>query len=277
MPHKFYPGLLIISMFTTVACLPAFAEETEEHGAGHATSSDRFRITSLRNWLFAVALPEGDQSETLGVEIDAEFGIGDFDVKNINYFEVMDYPRTVPGMPIGNPYPGLEPATGIGDFMSGYWFTRKGAPHGKHHFAWGFAAQLPTASNESLGSGKWSLGPSIDYEYENGRFFGGFIAIQFWSVAGDSDRKDVNMMMIKPFAYYELNEKWDLVYEPYGISIYWDKPSDQRVYLPLGGGVQRSAQFGSVPMVFSLQYQNYVLRSPGGSKYEYRLLVEFDF
>ena len=41
--------------------------------------------------------------------------------------------------------------------------------------------------------------------------------MQLWSVAGDSDRKDVSMLIVKPFVYYSLNENWDLMYVPYGI------------------------------------------------------------
>ena len=39
---------------------------------------------------------------------------------------------------------------------------------GKHHLALGFATQLPTASDPTLGSEKWSAGPSFDYEFESG-------------------------------------------------------------------------------------------------------------
>ena len=77
--------------------------------------------------------------------------------------------------------------------------------------------KMPTASEDELGSGKWSLGPSFDYEYESGRWFAGAIAMQLWSVAGDSDRKDVSMLIVKPFVYYSLNENWNLMYVPYGI------------------------------------------------------------
>jgi hypothetical protein len=98
-----------------------------------------------------------------------------------------------------------------------------------------------------------------------------------WSVAGDSDRKSVNMMMVKPFVYYSLSSNWDFVYEPYGISVYWDKPSGEKLYLPLGGGFQRKFQLGSQPMVASLQFLKYVERPTKGPEYDLRLLVESDF
>lgn len=112
-------------------------------------------------------------------------------------------------------------ADGITDLLTAFWFSKKSEHHGKHHFAAGVAAQFPTASDDTLGSGKWSFGPSFDYEYESGRWFAGAIALQVWPVAGDEDRKSVNMLMIKPFAYYSVSEHWDLMYVPYGVQVYW--------------------------------------------------------
>ena len=108
----------------------------------------------------------------------------------------------VPGQPVGNPEPGMEAATGINDLLTAAWISKKGPHHGKHHFAPGVAMQFPTGTSDSLGSGKWSIGPSFDYEYENGRLFAGAIALQIWSFAGEADRKDVNMLMIKPFVVF---------------------------------------------------------------------------
>ena len=82
-----------------------------------------------------------------------------------SYIEVVDYPRAVPGMPAGNPVPGIGVATGVTDLLSAFLVSPKSAHHGPHHFAAGFAVQLPTASDDTIGSGKWSIGPAFEYEY----------------------------------------------------------------------------------------------------------------
>ena len=176
----------------------------------------------------------------------------------------------------GNESPGTVADDGINDLLTAFWISKKGH-HGKHHFSPGLAAQFPTASSDVLGSGKWSLGPSFDYEYESGRWFAGAIALQVWSVAGESDRKDVNMLMIKPFAYYSLSEEWDLMYVPYGIQVYWNKPSGEKVYLPIGGGAQRHFQVGSAQMNLGLAYYYNVVRPTKGTVSDLRFLVEFNF
>ncbi|MDH4065707.1 MAG: hypothetical protein OEW19_15020, partial [Acidobacteriota bacterium] len=126
-------------------------------------------------------------------------------------------------------------------------------------------------------SGKWAMGPSVDYEYEHGRFFAGAIALQVWSFAGDRTRKDVSMLMIKPFAYFALNEQWDLTYVPYGVSVYWNKPKGEKVYLPLGGGLQRKIRLGTLQMNLGGQLFKYVVRPTKGTVYDLRFLVELAF
>ena len=143
-----------------------------------------------------------------------------------------------------------------------------GGHHGPHHFGWGFSAQFPTGSGETLSSGKYSLGPAVEYEYIGERLFIAIVALQLWSVAGDDDRKDVNMMMVKPMITWDFNEKWKAVYMPYGISAYWNKPSGQKWYVPLGGGIQRQFNIGSKPSAFSVQYFHNAVRPDGGAEDE---------
>jgi len=250
--------------------------------SGHeaeSASEPVVRLDRQATWLFRSFLPdESDDANSLGFEFELSFDLGSYDVKNIAYVELNDFPRPIPGQPIGNPEPaGFEAATGIGDILTGFWFSRKGGHHGAHHLAWGFGAQLPTAADDSLGSGKWSVGPSFDYEYEKGRLFAGVIAMQLWSVAGDSDRADVSMLIVKPFVYYSLTEKWDLMYVPYGISVYWDKPSGEKAYVPLGGGAQRHFKFGSVEMNLGAALYKNVVRPTKGPNWDLRFLLEFQF
>ena len=241
--------------------------------------ADRFRFTVIRAWLFRSFVPDKSDPDTFGLELDSSWGWGSFDVSNISYFEVADYPQAVPGQPMGNPVPGVGAATGIGDFLSAVLFSKKkrGGHHGPHHFAYGFACQLPTASDDTLGSGKWSVGPAVEYEYERGRFYAAFVALQLWSVAGDSNRKDVSMLMIKPMITYELSRRWKAVYMPYGISVYWNKPSGSRTYVPLGGGLQYGFKIGSQDMAVSAQLFNYVARPSKGTQWDLRFMLEFDF
>ena len=263
-----------------LVCTIGASEAKAQHESGdeHESSSNAFHLDTYRTWLFRSFLPDAnDDADALGLEFVSSWGWGSYDVSNISYIELADYPVGVPGLPPGNPEPGTVADTGINDLLSAFLFSKKGAHRGPHHFGFGFATQLPTGSGETLSSGKYSIGPAIDYEYEKGRFFMAVVALQLWSFAGDSERKDVSMMMIKPMITYDLNEKWKAVYMPYGISIYWNKPADQRVYFPVGGGIQRQFQIGSKPSAFSIQLFRNVLRPDSGAEHDFRLMFEVNF
>jgi hypothetical protein len=269
--HRCWPLLGLICCLLATQASPLDATENE----GEESHDKRgFYVGSQRNWFFVSFLPEHDRAETLGLELESYIDTRGYSTKIISYLEVNDYPRPIPGQPPGNVLPGLEVKLGISDLLTGFWVSKKGKHHGKHHLAWGGAVQLPTASSDSLGSGKWSVGPSFDYEYEAGRWFAGAIVLNLWSVAGDSDRKSVNYFIAKPFAVYQINEKWDALYMPYGISIYWNKSTGEKIYFPVGGGFQR--HLGKKTNI-SLQFFKNVLRPSKGTEYDLRFMLEFVF
>lgn len=263
----------------TLACVFATAHAQEHGGAGEQeASSDAFHLVTHRPWLFRTFMPDsGDDATTLGLEFITAWGWGDYNATNIAYIEVADYEVGIPGLPPGNAEPATVGDTGINDLLTAFLFSKKGGHHGPHHFGWGFAGQLPTGASDTLSSGKWSLGPAVEYEYIGDRLFVAVVALQLWSVAGDSDRKDVNMLMVKPMITYDLNKNWKAVYMPYGISAYWDKPSGQQWYVPLGGGIQRQFNLGSKASAFSVQLFKNVVRPDKGAEHDFRLMLEINF
>lgn len=218
---------------------------------------------------------KGDEAHTLGLESLAEFELGGFEVDHRLYLEVADYPVEIAGKP-GNPFPETGEATGINDLLTGFWAFPKGH-HGNWKFGGGPVFQFPTASDDSLGSGKWSAGPGFEIAYEKGKLSLGTLGFQLWSFAGDSDRHSVNSLMLKPFFIYKANEKWWLISMPYGISYYWNKPSGERLLLPIGGGLQHNFSIGKQDMTFSAQVFKYVERPPKYPEWNVRLVLEWLF
>jgi len=69
-------------------------------------------------------------------------------------------------------------------------------------WGWGGVASLPTATDDTLGSGKWEAGPMFMYINkkalaDNHSIFGILLYNQ-WSFAGKSDRQDVNKFSFQP-------------------------------------------------------------------------------
>ncbi len=94
--------------------------------------------------------------------------------------------------------------TGIGDlFVLDLWITNLA------HSSWGIgpAGSLPIATEDGLGTGKFSLGPAALYMWKGvPRNLFGIIGYNQTSVAGDSDRADVNVLSLQPI--WVLHFKW---------------------------------------------------------------------
>lgn len=100
--------------------------------------------------------------------------------------------------------------TGIGDFniFAAYLFETKDPA-----ISFGIGPQLtvPTATNDALGSEKWSLGlANVLFDARNKKFQWGYLLTWQASVAGNKDRNDVNFGAFQPFGMYQLNNGWYL-------------------------------------------------------------------
>jgi hypothetical protein len=67
-------------------------------------------------------------------------------------------------------------------------------------WAVGPSINLPIASNDQLGSGKWSAGITGVALHQPDWGTMGVLGRQLWWFAGDSDRKDVNQTLIEPLS-----------------------------------------------------------------------------
>jgi hypothetical protein len=88
---------------------------------------------------------------------------------------------------------------GIGDIVNSFFFSPS-AP-GKLGIIWGVGPVflIPTASEELLGTEKFGLGPTFVVLKQSGPWTAGILANQIWSVAGPSNREDVNALYFQPF------------------------------------------------------------------------------
>jgi hypothetical protein len=117
----------------------------------------------------------------------------------------------------------------------------------------GFDVGLDTATEDVLGAGKYSAGPSALGVYMGEVFKGGALVQHYWDFAGDDDRNDVNMSNIQYLYYWSLNDTTSIGAGP-NILINWEQNSDNRYTVPVGIGINRTFQFGKVPVRSGLEY-----------------------
>jgi hypothetical protein len=92
--------------------------------------------------------------------------------------------------------------SGLGDIVASQFFSPKALT--KNGWTWGVGPVwlLPTATDDSLGSEKWGIGPTAVALKQQGPWTYGMLFNHIWSFAGDDDRQDVNATFLQPFLAY---------------------------------------------------------------------------
>jgi len=142
---------------------------------------------------------------------------------------------------------------------------------------WGVGAtsMFPTASEDVLGTGKYSLGPTAVAAYLGREWIFGVFPQHWWSVGGDSKRADVSLTNIQYFLYWappwDPEAQWRIGMSP-NISIDWEAKGD-KVTLPVGLGIGRMFEILRLPVHVSLEVDYSVIHpdDKAGSRWDFRL------
>ncbi len=167
--------------------------------------------------------------------------------------------------------------TGFGDmYYVGLLSPKEGIKHeGGGSSVWGAGVDLafPTATKDVLGTGKWSAGPSALYAYLGPKWKVGALWQQYFSFAGDSDRADVNLSNIQYFVYYSIDDVTSIGAGP-NIIADWEQDSGDRWTVPIGIGINRTFQFGKVPVRIGIEFHYSVVRPDNlGAEWDVRFYV----
>lgn len=193
-----------------------------------------------------------------------------WELVNIDLVTLAEAPAGVPGRP-GNPNP-VEGgrAFGLGDITHASLLERSGTS--PLIFGLGLGVGLPTATDEILGSGKWTAGPAMRLTYRTGSWNLGALALQRWSFAGESDRAEVSQFMTRGTVRRQLPEDWYLVSAPI-ITANWSTETGERWLVPLGGGVGRTFLVGERRWAISLQGYYNIVRPDGAPEWALRISI----
>jgi len=163
---------------------------------------------------------------------------------------------------------------GLGDMTPTFFFS----PAKPHKVIWGAGPMftLPTATGRVLGQGKLSMGPSIVALVQPGHWTIGTLVNNVWSIAGPSDRADVNQMSLQYFINYNLKKGWSLSMSPI-ITANWQASSGNVWTVPVGGGVGRVFRPGFQPMNASVAFFGNAVHPAQGAPWSMRAQLSFLF
>jgi len=171
--------------------------------------------------------------------------------------------------------PGIGNVSGLGDVQFSA-FLSPVKPRAGVIWGVGPIVSLPTATDDLVGAGKLGIGPTGVALASRGPWLFGTLVNNVFSVAGKSDRRDVNQMLVQPFVNYNMAGGWYFVSSPI-ITANWKADSDQRWTLPIGGGLGRIFRVGKQPLNTSLQAFYHVEHPDNAANWSLRLQTQLLF
>ena len=177
---------------------------------------------------------------------------------------------------VWQPYPSANTGGeyGLGD-MNPTFFLSPGNP-GKVIWGAGPAFVIPTATNDILGQGKFSIGPSFVALAQPGHWTVGALVNNVFSVAGSSHRPYVNQMLLQYFINYNMKKGWYITVQPI-LTADWRASSGNIWTVPFGGGVGRIMKLGFQPVNITGKFYGNALYPSGASSWSMRLQIAFLF
>jgi len=277
-----YTKIIIVFIFYTFTLVQGFSQEKESEREETELIEDFEDETDLAQ---AAQNPVGDLI-SLPFQNNTNFGFGPYDrtqnVLNIQPVVPISLSskwnlitRTIfPVITQPDFFSESGSTTGLGDTN----FTGFISPAQPGKFIWGIgpAIIIPTATDESLGSGKWSAGPSVVGLTIQGPWVAGLLVSNVWSFAGQSDRADVNFFLAQYFVNYNMNHGWYLVSAPIITSNNQASSGNQWI-VPFGGGFGKIFRIGKQPMNFNTQAFYNAVKPDFGPDWQWRVQLQFMF
>lgn len=160
-------------------------------------------------------------------------------------------------------------SSGLGDIV----FTAFYVPSaGSLMWGLGPVVEFPTGGADR-GAEKWSLGPSFVVLSQTGPWTLGILTNNVWSVAGDSERSDVNRGLLQYFVVRQLGDGWYVNSAPI-ITVNWNADSDQRWVVPFGVGGGKLVFLGNLPLNMQSQLYYNAVKPDVGPDWQWRIQLQ---
>jgi hypothetical protein len=154
--------------------------------------------------------------------------------------------RTILPVAVQNDVVGTSSSAGLGDLTQSFFFS----PKKSKPFIWGVGPvfQLPTATDDSLGAGRWGMGPTGVILKQSGPWTYGALVNHIWGFQRDDGRKNVNATFLQPFLSYTFKTATTLTVNT-ETTYDW---SDEQWTVPLFAGVGQIVKIGKLPVNLQL-------------------------
>jgi hypothetical protein len=163
---------------------------------------------------------------------------------------------------------GGAPASGVSDILSSFFFSPRTSG-----ITWGVgpAVSLPSTTQPTLGTEKWSAGPTVVALKQSGPWTYGMLWNQIWSFAGNDARPDVNQMFLQPFLAYNTKSLWTFTLQS-ETTANWEADSD-RWSVPINVLAAKLSSFGPFPASYQFGFGVFAAHPEIGPSWKIRSAI----
>ena len=160
---------------------------------------------------------------------------------------------------------------GLGDTLQSLFLS----PKSTEPFIWGAGPVilLPTATDDSLGTERWGMGPTGVILKQAGPWTYGALANHIWSFARDDSRNEINATYLQPFLAYTTKTATSFTLNTEST---YDWIENQWT-VPLLASVGQIVKIGQLPVQFTLGSQYWVEGPDSAPDWSLRFAVTFLF
>jgi hypothetical protein len=160
---------------------------------------------------------------------------------------------------------GGAPAFGVSDVFTSFFFSPS---HGGLIWGAGPALSLPSTSVPTLGTEKWSAGPTVVALKQTGPLTIGALWNQVWSFSGNSARADVNQMFVQPFLAYQASRTWTVTLQS-ETTANWEV-DEGRWTVPINVLFGKLSSFGVFPASYQIGFGGLAVHPDTGPSWKVR-------
>jgi hypothetical protein len=167
------------------------------------------------------------------------------------------------------PVAGGVAASGVSDVLTSFFFSPT-----KSALVWGIGpvVSVPSTTVPTLGTEKWSAGPTAVVLKQEGGLTYGALVNQVWSFAGNVSREDVSQMFLQPFVAYTTQGAWTYTVQSESTAN-WQIDGDGRWNVPLNVLVAKLSTFGTFPASYLLGGGYFVVHPDNGATWKIRAAI----
>ena len=160
---------------------------------------------------------------------------------------------------------GGTPAFGVSDVLTSFFFSPASGG-----LIWGVGPviSLPSTAVATLGTEKWSAGPTAVVLKQTGPFTAGALWNQIWSFSGNTERADVSQMFFQPFVAYQASRTWTITVQS-ETTANWEVDED-RWTVPVNVSFAKLSSFGAFPASYQLGGGGYAVHPQTGPSWKVR-------